>query len=176
MSSNLEYREHHPIDGDLLAEVGRLRVEAWASVIPEAARMGTWIDDGDSDGYHWTVHDGQLLIAAARLSVHASIQAIPLADGIASSLPYDLPMPVGSINRLVVATDYRGKGIAGSLDRQRIERASELGCRSVLGTPIGERRIVQLVALGFKQVAISHGPISHGPISHQHVPILVLEL
>ena len=50
-----------------LSQIGLLRVRAWATLIPEATAMETWLDGFEAVARHWVVFRGQQLVAARPL-------------------------------------------------------------------------------------------------------------
>ena len=61
----------------MIQRIGELRVRAWQTEVPQAAAMTTWLDDFDWIARHWAfLLDGQP-VAAARLSIHRSINDVP---------------------------------------------------------------------------------------------------
>jgi GNAT superfamily N-acetyltransferase len=153
----MEVREFTSIDEDLLQEIGRLRVEAWRTEVPEAGDMPVWIDEFDPEARHWAIFDHGILVAAARLSLHSHLGEVPDAESYAGLFTAPLPSPIGSLNRLVVHPAARGHGLSKRLDQRRLAAADQAGCRSViLSTASGPRRVAQLQGCGFE--LIGYGP------------------
>jgi predicted GNAT family N-acyltransferase len=69
------------------------------------------LDEHDEDARHWIVQIKGEVIAAARLSLCSSILEAPDSE---SLMPFEsfIPTPFGYLSRLVVRSDFRGKGIA----------------------------------------------------------------
>jgi GNAT superfamily N-acetyltransferase len=157
-----------PRDRPLLDRIGRLRVRAWSTLIPEAAAMEIWLDGFEAAARHWVVYRGDELIAAARLSVHQGIEDVPDPECFVGVFREPIPTPIASFNRLVVDPSARELGISRRLDLVRLEAAEAMGCRCAIGsTPAGEKRIRQMVELGFVVVGLGnpdhHPPCCYGP-------------
>jgi GNAT superfamily N-acetyltransferase len=99
-------------------------------------------DEFDDTAMHWGIFDEENnLIAAARLSVHRNINELPDRFLFSDIWDKELPAPIASLNRLSVATSYRGLGLSGQLDRIRIQKARRIGCRCICGTTHGKRQL-----------------------------------
>ena len=147
--------EIDPRDRPLLEKIGRLRVLAWATVLPdEAARVGCWLDEFELTARHWCIfHDGEP-VAAARVSFHDRIEDVPDAE-VYANLGLALTPPIASINRLVTHPDFRGRGFSEKLDAVRLAACGDsVAC--VVNTSNYEQRVQQLEALGFVRVG---GPV-----------------
>ena len=112
----------------------RLRYTVWKSAGAEIISAETEMiaDYHDQHASHWGVFDGDLLVAAARLCLHAHLHDAPDGQMFAGT---DLPVPVANMNRLVVLETHRRLGIGGQLDRVRIQRAKEWNARAVIIAP-----------------------------------------
>ncbi len=120
-------------DAIIMAQIYRLRVEAWRSRFPAFPAMEQWTDALDDGGLHWAVMEGDAVVAAARMTVHPEWTALPdcvLADGYCAS---DYTGPLASLNRLFVLKSHARLGLSALLDEVRIARARELGCSHVIG-------------------------------------------
>jgi GNAT superfamily N-acetyltransferase len=152
----MEVREFFNLDEDLLAKIGRLRIEAWETETARAAEQSVWVDECDRVAWHWVVFRDGLAVAAARLSLHGELAEMPESEcyeGVFSAPP---KTPIASLNRLVVHPSARGSGISRRLDLIRLEAAERLGARvAILSTASGPRRLAQLLGLGF--VFLGHG-------------------
>jgi predicted GNAT family N-acyltransferase len=107
--------EISPTDKAMLEEIGRLRIRAWATEIPEASTMEKWLDSFDPSSRHWIIKQGDILIASARLSVHESVNQVPDRDSYKGMFRQAPPSPIVSFNRLVVAPSSRGLGLSRRL-------------------------------------------------------------
>jgi GNAT superfamily N-acetyltransferase len=170
----MELREFASIDENLLGQIGRLRIEAWQTETANAADMETWVDEFDRAARHWVVFQNARPVAAARLSIHASLETVPDAESYAGVFAEPPPGPIASLNRLVVHPATRGCGLSKKLDLIRLEAAEKSGCRSaILSTASGPRRIAQLLGCGF--VLIGYGPrFRKPPLCHLPPPAVLL--
>jgi GNAT superfamily N-acetyltransferase len=153
----------------------RLRYTVWRSegvLIPHSEREMI-ADQHDVHATHWGVFDGGQLVGAARLSLDDELAKAPDAEMFATA---DIPSPVASLNRLVVLSSYRGRGIGGLLDQVRIKKARELGVRTVVAAPVnaGLRR-QSLRKLGFKFLAEVTGHAKWSPTIEICACYLVLD-
>ena len=149
---------------DLLDAIYVLRAEVWNEQLVIPASFSPWNDKNDHDARHWAVLVNKTLVAAARFTVHSTLEDLPdweCINGVIQALP---PVPIGSINRLVVDSQFRGKGISRALDAVRLQAAAELGCGSVIACTRG-RRIDALLSLGFTVVGV--GPRAVHPVFSQ---------
>jgi GNAT superfamily N-acetyltransferase len=144
-------REVPTTDWAMIERIGELRVRAWRTEVPQAADMKTWLDEFDRIARHWAVFNGDNPVAAARLSVHSSLDGVPDAEVFVEFFREPLPTPIASLNRLVVDPTVRGLGLSEKLDGVRMAAAEEMGCGCVIGsTSSGIRRLRQLEKAGFK--------------------------
>lgn len=120
----------HP---DLLKTIGAFRYQVWnhEGFQPGMRHEGTWLDTHDAVAIHWVVYRANQIIGSARLSIHTNATDLPDADDFAK-LGIFYPLPIASLNRLVVCPASRGKGIARWLDQQRIEHAQRLGAKTII--------------------------------------------
>jgi GNAT superfamily N-acetyltransferase len=127
----------------------RLRYTVWQSEGVAIQSSDESIADGhDEHATHWGVYDGNRLVASARLCLHDTLTEVPDARMFIGTA---IPSPAASMNRLVVLKSHRGQGIARPLDEARIEKAGELGARTVIITPINvSSRKQSLGNLGFQ--------------------------
>lgn len=159
MSDSFEPVEIDPRDRPLLEKIGRLRVLAWSTVMPDApSRAACWLDEFELAARHWCIFQADGPIASARMSVHHRLEEVPDAgiyEGVFATPPVP---PIASFNRLVVHPQHRRRGLSRKLDLARLEAARALGCRAaILETHAGASRLRQLGELGF-QVAGTAGP------------------
>jgi len=129
----------------------RLRYEVWSAEGVELSKpeAGSIADSHDDHAMHWGLFDGTRLVGAARLCFHKTLAEAPDSD-LFNGL--DIPVPVASMNRLVVATSHRGRGIAKELDQMRIRQGLEWGVRAIIVAPRvnSQSRIGSLKAQGFQ--------------------------
>jgi predicted GNAT family N-acyltransferase len=146
--------DHHPTEitgSELVPRTFRFRYEIWsrgAELRADLHSQGLITDEHDLHARHWAVFDGDKLVAAARMCVHDQQNDSP--DFVAFS-QVQLPIPVATINRLVVHPSARKLGLAYKLDHCRIEAAKKDGAKCVVGTAVQER-IAPLQRLGFKLI------------------------
>jgi hypothetical protein len=130
-------------------EVRELRRLCWPAIYGAGHALE---DRFDADAWHWTVSlEGQVM-AAARLTIHPDLLAVPDAHLCAKLLSLSLPAPIGYFSRLVVHPTVRGSGLAGKLDMLRLGVCRDLGVKSLAcsWTPSsGICRKQQLMELGF---------------------------
>ena len=157
-------QEVTPPNAELLEQIGRLRVRAWATVVEEAAQMEVWLDEFDASARHWIVTVNGELAAAARMSVHNSIGEVPEAEIYLGLITDSLPKPIASINRLVVSPDHRRRGYARLLDCARIAAAEKSGYGCIVAeTPSGAGRVRALLSHGFKFAGTSQRGSTFAP-------------
>jgi GNAT superfamily N-acetyltransferase len=129
-----------------------LRVRCWAAQVPAPLTRDDVVDAHDGDARQWTAGaDGQV-IGAARLTIHDGIDEVPEAVCLGGVFAQPPPAPIGFLSRLVVAPEWRRRGVGGRLDQVRIQTADKAGCRSLLALVFdvsGEARVTQLVSRGF---------------------------
>lgn len=134
-----------------IAECQRLRYEVWSAEGVQLSKpeAGTIADSHDDHAMHWGAFDGTRLVAAARLCLHENLAEAPDGELFAGM---NIPSPVASMNRLVVAASHRGRGIAKELDQIRIRQGLEWGVRAITGAPRvnSQSRIRSLEAQGFQ--------------------------
>lgn len=139
---------------ELLAEVFKLRVRAWAartSAFPPG--LESWSDTFDAIAHHFVIVDADRPVAAARLTIHSVPAEAPDGELYDKVSPADAPAPLAAISRLVVCQHHASAGLSSLLDDVRLRRARELGCKSVLvANGASDARIVQLEALGFRSL------------------------
>ena len=142
-------RLDHP---DRLDEMGALRVVAWKEeqgISQDFFSHNAWIDDDDQKAHHWIITKDNVIVAAARMSFHREYHTVPHADLFdENELGNFNSGPFASLNRLVVAPEYRGNGFSAVLDEARIRYAEENGAKLIIAQPIASR-IKPLEDLGF---------------------------
>ncbi|VTR98538.1 GNAT family N-acetyltransferase [Tuwongella immobilis] len=136
-------------DLSLLPAIGRLRVRAWQTELSQPPTMESWLDDWDATARHWAFLLAGQPVAAARMTIHDSLETLPDAPVYAGIFPEPPPGPIASLNRLVVDPAFRRGGMGTALDRIRIAAAEAAGCRSIVGSSSADRRIAQLQSHGF---------------------------
>lgn len=113
---------------DQIIEIGKFRIRGWKNEIgvnPEFFAKDVWLDDIDRYAQHWIATVNHTMVAVSRLSFHDSLYDVPYANLLKpEQRQYFENRRIASINRLVVAPEYRGQGLAGQMDRTRIECAT----------------------------------------------------
>ena len=133
----------------LVEQVYTLRVSAWRRFIHIPDSVRRWEDQEDAEARHWAFLAGDRPVAAARLSIHLHIDRVPDAE-VYRNVVSELPAPIGSLNRCVVQSDFRGRELAPALDRVRISAARKSGCRSLIVAIDQPRRATTLESHGFR--------------------------
>ena len=127
--------------------------------------MDRWTDPWDAVATHWAIWRDNRIVAAARLSIHNRLSELPNAEIFEGVLSGDLPGPIGSLNRLVVAPEMAGQGLSLALDKVRIDHARDCQCLHLVGeTYAGMKRMAQLESFGFQRAGLS-APYASGPLS-----------
>jgi GNAT superfamily N-acetyltransferase len=128
-----------------------LRLRSWADQTPVPLTPDDVVDHHDEAARHWVaVLDGKI-IGAARLTVHDVLDEVPEAVCLGGVFAQPPPAPIGFLSRLIVAADWRRRGVGRELDRARIRAADKAGCRSLLALVFdvsGEARVRHLLSHG----------------------------
>lgn len=111
-----------------MIEIGKFRIRGWKNekgVSSDFFAQDLWLDDLDRHARHWIATVDHAIVAVSRLSFHDSLSDVPYAHLLKPEhrLCFE-NRRIASINRLVVAPKYRGMGLAGQMDRIRIECAT----------------------------------------------------
>jgi GNAT superfamily N-acetyltransferase len=149
--SRLETREL--LSASAIQDAQRLRHTVWEceGAVLYDSQQQTIADPHDDHAIHWGVFEDDVLIGTARLCLHDSLAEAPDGEMFAE---IDLPIPIASMNRLVVLKSHRGLGIGRLLDDLRIAKARQLGARAVIVTPANvESRLRSLERRGFRFLA-----------------------
>jgi GNAT superfamily N-acetyltransferase len=136
---------------------------------PKVREQGFITDEHDAHARHWAAFCGDEIVAAARMCIHHSQEDTP--DGPA----FDricLPVPVATLNRLVVLPSARNLGLGSRLCRDRIEAAKKEGAMCVVGT-CTDSRVASLEGFGFRTTGQHWTPI-HAESQVVHAMVLVL--
>jgi GNAT superfamily N-acetyltransferase len=149
-------------DGPLLDAVYRLRADAWATdgVMQHEVTDGRYIDSTDSEpgvenlGYM----DGDQLVGTIRISVHASIDEVPLPEPMRIS-PKESPL--GLLSRLGVHRDWRRQGIGYLLIDYSLHRMRELGLKGIVAYTSVPHVCAHMESHGF--TAYRHALVRRGP-------------
>jgi GNAT superfamily N-acetyltransferase len=133
----------------LLEQIYSLRILTWQGKVGIPAHTTQWVDPEDGLARHLAITMRQQIIAAARLSIHATISEVPDPEGYVGVLN-ELPAPIGSLNRCVVHPDFRHRGLTRILDEARITAGKESGCRCLVLCATDEQRAAAIARLGFE--------------------------
>jgi hypothetical protein len=122
-------------DRRTIDEICRFRVRVWEATGCLAANAfpdGIWRDEWDDICAHWAVMSGGGILAAARWSVHESLEAIPEAEQY-RHLDLRLQGPIATAGRIVVSPAIPHLSLAWDL-LDALERRSRLaGARYGIG-------------------------------------------
>lgn len=134
-----------------LLQIQDLRRRAWLAngELPDfIARQDILNDEHDVNGIHWAVlHEGRP-IAAARMSIHAEVAASPDPEAL-DGYEHLVDLPMASLTRLVVAPEFRGRGLPETLRKARLALAVEQHCRSIVAVVEEESVMRSMEAHGF---------------------------
>ena len=137
---------------DYKVEILKLRQTVWEQtdhLLMTQVFVNGFYDEHDDNAFHWGVfNDDKKLIASARLSKHFSIDTLPDHHLIVDISGIAIQLPIASLNRLSVDRQYQGQGLSKLLDRERIEKACRIHCKSICGMTYGQRGL-KLVQDGF---------------------------
>jgi len=115
-----------PTDVDRICAI---RAAVWletGAAAPDAFPEGRWRDEHDASARHWVVtRDGEI-VAAARLSMHPTLEAVPEADEYLRA-GLELAGPVAAPARVVVVRSARSHGLAARLAAAQDEAAIAAG-------------------------------------------------
>jgi GNAT superfamily N-acetyltransferase len=149
-----------------------LRFEVWnaeTSLLPQVREQEAITDEHDAHARHWAAFRGDEMIASARMCVHRNQEDTPDAPAFSEVC---LPVPVATVNRLVVHPSARNRGLGSNLHQYRIEAAIKDGARCVVGTFPGGR-IASLERLGFRLTGQQWTP-NHAEALIVHAMVLML--
>lgn len=132
-----------------VAKTFSLRFVVWnaeTTLRPQVRDQGLISDEHDAHARHWAAFCGDEMVAAARMCIHTDQRESPDA---AAFFQICLPVPVATMNRLIVHPSARNRGLASKLCQCRVEAAKHEGAKCVVATATG-KRIVSLEKLGFR--------------------------
>lgn len=125
-------------DSDLMKEIGRFRYKVWQqersindSLFPDSC----WIDSEDNTARHWILRDirGDI-IASARITFHPHLDESSRDIQLWRKCGKNIPLPTVDLGRLVVSNEWRGRGIAQTMNHIRINAARDMGAKSIIVT------------------------------------------
>lgn len=149
MASELIYAEADHSQG--LEAIGRLRYDVWLAegAMNTALFPGKcFLDHLDPSARHWTVFDGDVMVANARLTFHPTLDDGYRDASLWKDAGVPIPLPTCDLGRLVVLPSHRGRGIAQRLNQIRLEAARSMGAKSIIVTA-SEANARLLRKLGF---------------------------
>ncbi|NEU70008.1 GNAT family N-acetyltransferase [Spirosoma agri] len=124
---------------EYIYDIGALRIRAWhdePGVDATFFDRRTWIEPIDQTAQHWVVTRKNVVVAAARMSFHDTLDSVPYASLLPNShWSLYTHKAIASINRLVVDPRFRGRGLARLLDQARIGMAIDKGVDVILAQP-----------------------------------------
>lgn len=152
LPTGLELKEvQGPLPEKDASAVSDLRYLTWRHRTDKVIRpKESWIEPLDESARHFLVYNNLNLVTAARLHIFDDWKKIGDAEWF-DQLTVDPKPPVAYLSRLVVSPKYQHQGIGKYLDSLRIERARELGARSVFGD-VPPYRVKHMEGLGFHVV------------------------
>ncbi len=130
IASSVRIAEVH--EASVLDEIYAFRVRVWRAsggVASDAFPRGRWRDGDDKTARHWIAREpGGRLVAAARLTLHATLAEVPEAE---EYLRYvsSLDGPIAAPARFVVCPSMRGGGLGRRLLAIQDETATSAGAR-----------------------------------------------
>lgn len=141
-------------DPALLERIEAFRLDVWGELV--GARLAVkrfGLDSFDDKAWHIVYLEEDRLIASGRLIIATCQSGVPDP---CSFRPYlDLmEYPIGIMNRLLVDRLYRGKGMATSINRDRIKLARDHGVAG-LWVEVQAHRVPSMEQLGFFEVGQS---------------------
>src|SRR4051794_22756946 len=90
------------IEWHLIERIGELRTRAWRTEVEAVLSMTTWLEELASIARHWAILRDNFPVAAARLSLHSSMDDVPDSECYVGKFPITPPPPIASFSRLVV--------------------------------------------------------------------------
>ena len=165
-------------DNNLLKTISKFRVDIWNHENSEFCQVlgCDYMFEGlDFSSEHYVIIAEGKLAAAARLSFHSKLETIPDWQSFAN-MHQLLRFPVGSINRMVVHPDFRGRGFSKILTSIRLKRCLEAGMKSITCLAIGDRKN-SLINVGFNHygVAEKRAAVDHAIPSEMNIMIHHME-
>lgn len=141
-------------DAALLKRIEAFRLDVWGDLIGArlaAKRFG--LDSFDYKAWHIAYIEEDSLIASGRLIIATCQSGVP---DLCSFRPYLglMEYPICILNRLLVDRMYRGRGMATSINRDRIKLSREHGVNS-LWVEVQSNRVPSMKRLGFFDVGPS---------------------
>lgn len=152
LSSNSSNNDRNRL---LLEEIGKLRFKVWkdeGSINLNQFPNEIWIDNLDEFAIHYLIKVNNQLVASARLTLHTSFDDNSRDVQLWKNVGKDLPLPTTDLGRLVVLKEYRGKGFAKLLNEIRINKAREIGAKSIMVTASEGNKVILCRNFGFEDI------------------------
>lgn len=147
--------EVSPNDSARMDEIGLLRLAVWREETAVEETLfpdGRWIEPLDAAARHWIALDDHVVVGAARLTLHSSLEDNP--DGyLWLRAGREVPVPAAHLCKLVVLRSARGAGIGRRLNQLRIDAARAMGAKSILVTA-SETNSRLLLDMGFTDTGV----------------------
>ena len=115
----------------------------------------TFRDTHDAHADHWIITVEESIVAAARLCIHCDAGDLPNQD-LYHHMIAGIPVPIASLNRMVVHPSMRRQGLSRALTAARIKAARSRGARSMI-VEAAPNRIPPLWDLGFRELGHTVG-------------------
>lgn len=157
--------------------IAEFRTRAWlidGTLTPDQVVDGLLPIEDDGTSRHWIVEHHGDIIAAIRLSVHATVAGIAGAEGWLE-VKGPLPGPLAYFTRMVVHPSARRHGLGGTLLDTLILEARRLGLATAVGLPHPGREKL-LTARGFVPHAREAPHAAHSPYAPFPEGVLVMKL
>ncbi len=141
--------------------------EVWQHESGQIVDNCEWKDDIESSIQCWLILNGECIVAVARVSIHDRFETLLDLDFYCkfpewNNAKKSLTLPVAALTRLAVRSDFRGRGVANFLDRERIAWAKEMGAASTV-TTVNTHRMQSLRKFGFQDLT---QPQPHSKLTH----------
>lgn len=118
---------------EVLEQIFRLRVTAWRQQVALSGAMGEWVDPTDDRARHWASFKEGQVIAAVRLSMHASVEDLPHPEVFVDLCPTSKwPSPMAYYGRAVVHPDHRRQGLFSASHEVCIDAARRMGAKCLI--------------------------------------------
>lgn len=134
---------------DILREIEALRMQIWTGPHFDLIRKKISIDTIDLAASHVICRSGELLVGAGRISFHGDQSAIPDRPNFSRFLD-SADFPAAFLNRLVVSEQFRNKGVARIIDRERLALCNRRHRSVAVFAEATGSRVGALMSLGFQ--------------------------
>jgi predicted GNAT family N-acyltransferase len=142
-------------------EIGALRIRSWQSELgidPAYFARHLFTEPVDEVAHHWVIKQDDVVVGAARLSLHESIETVPYASLLPRHYwPQFAGKTIASFSRMVIDPEFRGHGFSTVFDRVRFELANEQHADFIVGATQLAFRRKALTNLGFSFICELHG-------------------